>query len=458
MILIVDDDASNRSSVKQVLTREKWECIEAADGNEAIQILRDNPHIQLLITDMKMPGINGLELLQTCRNIRPDVQRLLITAFGTIEATVEAMRAGAFDVLTKPVKMKALRESVKALLDRVNPHTRPQEGESHAISQRMTDTTGQLSPEYAALSEKLRKAARSEASVLFTGESGTGKSFLATLLHKWSKRSGEKLITLNCAAIPAELLESELFGYEKGAFTGAQQSRQGKVEAAHNGTLFLDEIGDLSLALQAKLLEVIQEKRFFKLGSSKQTSVNIRIVSASNRNLEEMVDAGQFRKDLLYRLKVIDIQVPSLRDRKQDLLWLIPNLLDSLAEKNGLPTVRLTHAAMEKLWNYSWPGNVRELENVLESTLVLTPEEDLREGMLDALSLPEDFLERVDLESGTSTQTRKASMPLMADLRTIEKQAIEQALTLCGGKRKVAASLLGVSERTLYRALGSDKA
>lgn len=459
MILIVDDDASNRSSVKQVLTREKWECLEASDGHEAIQILRDNPNIKLLITDMKMPGINGLELLQTCRNIRPDVQRLLITAFGTIEATVEAMRAGAFDVLTKPVKMKALRESVKALLDRVSPTQSNESADNpnSAVSQRMRDSTGQLSPEYAALSEKLRKAARSEASVLFTGESGTGKSFLAALLHQWSKRSEEKLITLNCAAIPAELLESELFGYEKGAFTGANQSRQGKVEAAHNGTLFLDEIGDLSPALQAKLLEVIQEKRFFKLGSSKQTNVNIRIVSASNRNLEEMVDAGQFRKDLLYRLKVIDIQVPSLRDRKQDLLWLIPNLLDSLAEKNGLPTVRLTHAAMEKLWNYSWPGNVRELENVLESTLVLTPEEDLREGMLDEHALPEDFLKQLDRESGTRTHARKAPMPLMADLRTIEKQAIEQALTLCGGKRKVAASLLGVSERTLYRALGSEK-
>ena len=446
MILVVDDDRENRVSLMEVLEREGWKCVEAENGEIALQILRDRSEIQLLITDMKMPGsVNGLELLQMSRKLRPDVQRLLITAFGTIEATVEAMRAGAFDVLTKPVKVKAIKESVARLLENA-PH------KTHTAQGLNAPSAAQFSPQYAKLTETLRRAAQSEAYVLFTGESGSGKSYLAKLLHEWSMRREHPFVGLNCAAIPADLLESELFGVEKGAFTGANASREGKVQAANKGTLLLDEIGDMSFALQAKLLQLIQERRFYKLGSNKEISADVRIVSATNKNLVEMIEAGQFREDLLYRLKVIEIHVPSLRERKQDLLWIIPNLLDSLAEKNHLPPVRLTHEALALLWAYDWPGNIRELENVLESTLVLAPREDLREGLLGAHLLPEAFRQKLEL-IGTSTAN---TLPPMADLATIERMAIEQALAISGGRRKLAASLLGISERTLYRVLGAE--
>ncbi|MEO5667269.1 MAG: sigma-54 dependent transcriptional regulator [Bdellovibrionota bacterium] len=444
MILVVDDELENRLSLIQVLNREGWSCLEAENGEAALQILRDRPEVQLLITDMKMPGsVNGLELLQMSRKLRPDVQRLLITAFGTIEATVEAMRAGAFDVLTKPVKLKTLKENVSRLLENA-PH------KSHATTGPSTSVLAQLSPPYAKLMETLRRAAQSEAHVLFTGESGSGKSYLAKLLHEWSQRRDQAFVGLNCAAIPADLLESELFGVERGAFTGANASREGKVQAAHKGTLLLDEIGDMSFALQAKLLQLIQERRFYKLGSNKEINVDTRIVSATNKNLVAMIEAGQFREDLLYRLKVIEIHVPSLRERKQDLLWIIPNLLDSLAEKNHLPPVRLTHEALSLLWAYEWPGNIRELENVLESTLVLAPREDLREGLLGAQLLPEAFRKKVEALGMTP------ALAPMADLATIERMAIEQALAISGGRRKLAASLLGISERTLYRVLGAE--
>jgi transcriptional regulator with PAS, ATPase and Fis domain len=281
---------------------------------------------------------------------------------------------------------------------------------------------------------------------LFTGESGSGKSYLSRMLHEWSQRSQAPYVALNCAAIPADLLESELFGHEKGAFTGAHASRDGKVLAANGGTLLLDEIGDMSPALQAKLLQLIQEKRFFKLGSNKEIHADVRIISATNRNLAELVREGKFREDLLYRLKVIEIQVPSLRERKADLLWLIPGLLDTLAEKNKRPPVRLTHEALARLWSYDWPGNIRELENVLESSLVLAPAEELREGFLTENALP------AWLRDGHSD----ASYP-MPDLATIERQAIQQALAVSSGNRRIAAKLLGISERTLYRVLGSEE-
>lgn len=446
MILVVDDDLENRQSLVEVLRKDHWICLEASNGDEALQILRDRTDVQLLITDMKMPGnVNGLELLHLCRKIRPDVQRLLITAFGTIEATVEAMRAGAFDVLTKPIKIKTLKESVSRLIERA-----PHQATRNLSTGQQGNLKAQFSPQYAQLTETLRRASLSNAHVLFTGDSGSGKSYLAKLLHEWSHRRDEPFVSLNCAAIPSELLESELFGFEKGAFTGASHSREGKVSAAHKGTLFLDEVGDMSLSLQAKILQLIQEKRFYRLGSNKEIQVDVRIVAATNKNLQQWVDENKFREDLYYRLKVIEIRVPSIKERKQDLLWLIPNLLDSLAEKNHLPPVRFTQEAIAKLWAYPWPGNIRELENVLESSLVLASPEDLREGLLDISSLPEQFR---NSELGNTP----LSLSPISDLATIERQAIEQALAISGGRRKLAASLLGISERTLYRVLGNEK-
>lgn len=434
MILIVDDEQENREGLSAVLKRDGWHCLCSANGEEALEILRNESKIKLLITDLKMPGsINGLELLQTARVLRPEVQRLLITAFGTIEDTVSAMKAGAFDVITKPIKINNLRETVKRLLE-VAPDSKTIQGEG----------TPYFSAAYAKVMDTLRRASLSEASVLFLGESGSGKSYLAKVLHEWSKRRNEPYIALNCAAIPEELLESELFGFEKGAFTGATQSRDGKILAAHNGTLLLDEIGDLSPKLQAKLLQFIQDKSFFKLGSNKPIHANVRILSASNKNLTDLVEKKLFREDLLYRLRVIEIMVPPLRERKEDLLWLIPMLLDSLSEKNALPRVRFTQKALARLWNYNWPGNIRELENLMESALVLASPEAQQSGFLDEKDLP------TQLVLNTKNDTEQARF---IDLASIEKRAIEQALLLTNGNKKLAAKLLGISERTLYRHL-----
>jgi two-component system, NtrC family, response regulator HydG len=435
MILIVDDESPNREALKLLLERAGWTCVEAESGTRALEILKTNSEIRLLITDLKMPEMNGIELLQISRHLRPEVQRLLVTAFGTIEDTVSAMKLGAFDVLTKPLKASQVREKVEAML-KVAPE----------VSSPTHPNT--VSPAYAKVMEIVRRASQSDASVLLLGESGTGKSFLAQTLHDWSRRANEPFVSLNCAAIPAELLESELFGYEKGAFTGASQSRDGKILAANKGTLLLDEIGDLSTALQAKLLQFIQDRSFFKLGSNKKISADVRIISATNRDLATLVSEKTFREDLLYRLRVVEIKVPPLRERKEDLLWLVPSLLDKLCEKNQKPPIRFTQDAMQCLWNHDWPGNIRELENVIETSVVLASPEILRSGFLPASTLP-DFL--------TSLPQKEGSLDFnFADLATLEKRAIDQALTITGGNKKLASSLLGISERTLYRMLKSE--
>ena len=432
MILVVDDEVENRSSLVAVLTKEGWNCCEASNGLEALELIRNNVAIKLLITDLKMPGsMDGLELLQSVRLIRPDVQRLLVTAFGTIEDTVQAMRAGAFDVLSKPLKAKTIRETVARLLERAAD-----------LSVVKTDLS-QMSAEYSRVLELLRRAAPTAANVLFAGESGSGKSYLAHILHDWSDRKQGPFVVLNCAAIPSELLESELFGTEKGAYTGASHSRDGIIQSAHGGTLLLDEIGDLSLPLQAKLLQFIQTRRFFKLGSNKEQQADVRILSATNRPLADLTREGKFREDLLYRLKVVEIRVPSLRERRNDLLWLVPNLLEQLCEKNHLPPVRLTHQALSILWNCPWPGNIRELENKLESALVLAAPEEIREG----------FLTEKAFEGILSPLPDGAAAAPVVDLATFERNAIRQTLAATGGNKKLAANLLGISERTLYRFL-----
>lgn len=430
MILIVDDEAPNREALRLLLERAGWECLEAENGTTALEKLKTHPQIRLLITDLKMPEMNGIELLQIARHIRPEVQRLLVTAFGTIEDTVSAMKLGAFDVLTKPLKAAQVREKVQAMLASAPEVSAPTRSDS-------------VSPAYARVMELVRRAAQSDASVLLIGESGTGKSFLAETLHSWSHRSTEPYVALNCAAIPSDLLESELFGYEKGAFTGATQTRDGKILSANKGTLLLDEIGDLSTALQAKLLQFIQDRTFFRLGSNKKISADVRILSATNRDLGDMVAAKTFREDLLYRLKVVEIKIPPLRERKEDLLWLVPSLLDKLCEKNHKDPVRFDQEAMQCLWNYDWPGNIRELENVIETSVVLASPETLRAGFLNAATLP-DFMRTLPMKAHALDVN-------FSDLATLEKRAIDQALAITGGNKKLAASLLGISERTLYR-------
>jgi transcriptional regulator with PAS, ATPase and Fis domain len=342
------------------------------------------------------------------------------------------MKVGAFDVLAKPIKWKVLKEKVSILLER----------SVQEVSKAQQST--QISPSFAKVLDWVRRASLTEASVLFRGESGTGKSYLAKVLHSWSLRKEAPFVSLNCAAIPSELLESELFGYEKGAFTGASHTREGKIMAAASGTLLLDEIADLSLPLQAKLLQFIQDKEFFKLGSNKSQKADVRILSASNQDISKLIEEKKFREDLYYRLKVVEIVIPPLRERREDLYWLIPSLLDKLCEKHHMPPLRFTKDAFRALWLWSWPGNIRELENVIESSLVMASTQEKHEGFLQLTSLPENLRTHDSPPSLLGTFT---------DLETREKQALDEALLITGGNKKQAAALLGISERTLYRLL-----
>ncbi|NCN26553.1 sigma-54-dependent Fis family transcriptional regulator [bacterium] len=435
MILLVDDERENIESLAALLQRSGYECVLSTSAKDGLEILRSNEKIQLLITDLKMPGgMNGIELLQNARIIRPDVQRILVTAFGTIEDTVKAMKSGAFDVIPKPIKFKVLKEKIEELLNR-------------SIENPLPFAKTQISPSYAKVLERLRRAAQSDANVLFLGESGTGKSYLSKQLHNWSARKNEAFVALNCAAIPADLLESELFGYEKGAFTGATANREGKIQAADKGTLLLDEIGDLSTALQAKLLQFIQDRQYFKLGSNKAISSDVRILSASNQDITSRVSEKLFREDLLYRLRVVEITIPALRERKEDLFWLVPSLLDRYCEKNNIEPLRYTQEAFQSLWSWDWPGNIRELENVVESSIVMAAPEQIREGFLDKDVLPENISSHTSGPEGIN----------FPDLASVERKAIREAMLLTGGNRRQTAGLLGISERTLYRVLGGEK-
>jgi DNA-binding NtrC family response regulator len=441
MILIVDDELENRESLSEVLEQNGWPCLKAESAEEGLKKLRENDNIKLLITDLRMPGgMDGIAFLEAARFVRPEVARLLVTAYGTIEDTVQAMRLGAFDVLPKPLKIKNLKESVERLLSR---------GTAPAPFKSL------ISQSFSKVLDILRRASNSDANVLFTGESGTGKTHLAKTLHQWSSRAQAPFMNLNCASFPRDLIESELFGFEKGAFTGATSTHMGRIQAADHGTILLDEIGDLDIKLQAKLLQFIQEKKFFRLGNSKEIFADVRILAATNQPLDDRVKDGHFREDLLYRLKVVEVEIPPLRNRKEDLLWLVPTLLDGLSEKNKYPRVRFTFEGMQALVNYNWPGNIRELENVLESTLVLATPEKIREGFLDKGDLPEKMTKK-NLENLGGIQTSNSpafSFQGLPDLATLEKQAIEQALVLTGGNKKQTARILGVSERTLYRIL-----
>jgi two-component system response regulator HydG len=437
-VLVVDDDASNRSVLERILGREGYSVQHAENGRAAMEQLRANP-VDLVLTDLKMPGMSGIDLLRAVRTVDSDIEVVVMTAYGTVETAVEAMKEGAYDFVAKPLKRLELVTCVKKALEK-----RSLQRENRQLRARLGDATDghQLvgrSDGLRALLDETEQVAPADVTVLLTGESGTGKGRFTRLLHDMSRRRAKRLITVNCAAIPENLLESELFGYERGAFTGATARKEGRLDLAQGGTLFLDEITEASPAVQVKLLRVLQEGEYERVGGTETLHADIRVVAATNRDIEEEIKKGTFREDLYYRLNVIRMHVPPLRERSDDVPLLANHFLARFVAKNNKSVSGFTPEALDALAAWKWPGNVRELENAIERAVVLCREDRIG---LDDLPAPmrqgKGGKQRLTFEVGTP-------------IKTVERRMIEETLKLTDGDKGLAASLLGITARTIYR-------
>lgn len=468
IVLVIDDEASHRLMVRAITEDAQWQVHEAASGEEGVALYASHPEVAVALVDMKMPGIDGHETLRQLHAINPSLPVILLTAYGTVGSAVDAMKHGAFDYLTKP----ADNDELLLALTRAYEYSRLQHENTRLRAEKTSNKSleaivGSSAP-ILKIHELIRQAGPSEATVLITGESGTGKELIAEALHSTSNRSTFPLVKVNCAALPEQLLESELFGYEKGAFTGAIKDKPGRFQLAAGGTLFLDEIGEIPLDLQAKLLRAIQERIIEPLGSVSSIPVDVRILAATNKDLPQAVQNGTFREDLFFRLNVLEIVSPPLRERLEDLPLLVNHLLLKLAAKNKKNFRSISPRFLACLNDYDWPGNVRELENVLERSLILN-----RSDILEADSLPPHILglskgnepttsshpqvpvvgftdEQKEHSDSSSQGTASDDYGSQAHLlEHAEKAALIKALTLHNGHREKTAESLGMSRRTL---------
>jgi len=435
-ILVVDDEPPQLELIGGFLKKQGFEVTLAESGEKALQRFR-RESFDLVLTDQRMPNLSGLDLLKAVRAVNPETPVIVVTAYGSIETAVSAIKAGATDYLTKPLNLDELlhriekvREHHRLVLE--NRDLREELGERHRIEGIIGESGRMLE-----VFSLVRRVAPSEATVLIRGESGTGKELIAKAIHFASPRASGPLVKVNCAALPETLLESELFGHERGAFTGALVTRKGRFEVASGGTIFLDEIGDLPTHLQAKLLRVLQEREFERVGSSLPISVDVRILAATHRDLERLLKAGQFRDDLYYRLNVVTIVLPPLRERRQDLPLFMDHLLRAFAEKNGKKIRGFTSEAREALLRYDYPGNVREIENIIERASVIT-----RGDVIGRADLPISIQEPEVEESSSKTD-----LPVVVE--RLERRLIREALARSGGVQTRAAEQLGITERAL---------
>ncbi len=430
-VLVVDDEPLMLRFMADALRRLGKEVACAENGADAIQIL-ETESFDLIITDMKMPQKNGLDVLKAAKNLHPSLLVILATAHGTIESAVEAMKLGAFNYLIKPFSPEAL----EGILEKADEHLRLVKQNRFYKEERHPHLVAQ-SPSMKRILQDLEKIAKAHASVFITGESGTGKEVIAGAIHDLSSRSQHPFIKVNCAAIPETLIESEFFGHERGSFTGAHVRKTGRFELADKGTLLLDEVTEIPLILQPKLLRAIQEQEFERVGGTKPIKVNLRFLATSNRNMQEAIESKIFREDLFYRLNVVPIHIPPLRERREDILPLAHHFLERFCAENHKPMKTLTEKATKKLLEYPWPGNVRELANIIERTVVLDFDLNIDAEHLyldSAASLPKEAKEK-----GT--------------LHEMEKQMILETLEANGRNRTKTASILGISVRTLRNKL-----
>ena len=436
-ILLVDDDDLVRESVTRILSRAGHEVTPVSAPAKALETLR-RAEFDLLLTDLKMPGMTGVELLIAAREMRADLPVVLMTAYASVRTAVEAMRRGAYDYIQKPFE----REDLLLLVERTLAHAGLQREnrvlrEAAGLDQPVRPLVGS-SRTMCQLRETIARIASSEAGVLIRGESGTGKEAIARLIHGRSSRHAKPLLAVNCAALSETLLESELFGHEKGAFTGADKLRRGRFELADGGTLLLDEVSEITLSLQAKLLRMLQERCFERVGGSATLHVDVRVIATSNRNLEEAVACGRFREDLYYRLNVVPLEVPPLRERREDIPELVRHFLHRIAKREGQPFRHIEPEALRLLQKFTWPGNVRELQNIIERAAMLETEP----GLVRASTIA-PWLQ-------TAIETRSGSDPLDSlPLAEVEKRVILETLAKFEGHRAKTAGALGIGLRTL---------
>jgi DNA-binding NtrC family response regulator len=443
VIFVVDDDDGSREAMSRALDRVGFEVRSFASAEEALDSVKADEEVDVVVSDVRMPGMDGYELLRHVRSLRPELPFLLVTAYAGVEDAVAALQEGADDYLTKPVKMQELRQRVQLHLDR-----RVLNDENRRLRQRLDKSFGfegivGHSRTMEELLEKLRLVGPTRSTVLVVGESGTGKELVANALHQNSPRAGGPFVAVNCGAIPGEILESELFGHERGAFTGAHQRRIGLIESADNGTLFLDEISELSPDLQVKLLRVLEERRITRVGGNVQIPVDFRLVAATNRKLEQWVADGKFRQDLYYRLKVVTLIIPTLRERADDIPLFVQHFLEMFNSELDRNVRGVHPAVLTALKRNPWPGNVRELRNLVESLVLFAKNDELR--MED---LPGDY--RVPSTAPAVATTGEWQPRPMAE---IEREAILRTLEYTGGHRARAAKLLEIGLRTLQRKL-----
>jgi two-component system, NtrC family, response regulator HydG len=444
-VLIVDNDAAHAETVAESLNRVGYDCVVGTSGTEGARLI-ERERFDIVITDLMMTDVNGIEILKRARQALPECEVILVTGHGTIPSAVEAMQEGAFNYLQKPLDLKQLRVVVGRASESVRLRRTNVE-----LQQRLDERFGfegviGTSPQMHSVIDRLKRIAPTDASVLIEGETGTGKELVAQAIHQNSPRKSKPFVALNCAALSENILESELFGHVKGAFTDASTDRVGKFAYAHGGTMFLDEVGDMPMATQIKLLRVLENGEVTRVGSNESTRVNVRVLSATNRNLEEAIAAGTFRSDLYHRLKVVTIALPPLRDRAGDIPLLIEHFIRQFSKRHHKTIKSMSPAARMKLLAFDWPGNVRQLRNVVESMVVVD-----FDGVLDGDDLPSELArDGAQAPAASGTGGTLASF-VGKPLEDVERVFITETLAFTGGNREQAAQLLGIGERTLYR-------
>jgi DNA-binding NtrC family response regulator len=438
-ILIIDDEEAQRNVLKGYLEKKGFKLFSAASGTEGVKVVNNNV-VDIILSDFKMPDITGLEVLEQVKKINPEISFVILTAYGTIENAVKAMRLGAFDYISKPVDLDELDLLLDRIIENKNLKSEIQFLKIQLKEKFKIDSFISNSPKMEEVLSVASRAADSKATVLISGESGTGKEVLAKSIHFASSRKDKPFIAVNIPALPETLLESELFGHEKGAFTGAEKSKKGRFELADGGTIFLDEIGDIPLNLQVKLLRVLQEHQIERLGSTEHINIDVRIIAATHQNLEHKIKDGSFREDLFYRLNIVSLNIPPLRERKEDILTLIDYFIEKYSKENNKQKLSLSKEAVDALLKYNFPGNVRELENIIERSVVLSRNDIIT--LNDLPNVVKGF--KVEKESDV-----KEEGTLVDQVEKLEKKLIYDALSKSNGNQSLAGRMLGITERNL---------